>query len=126
LREEVKNWLEQAREDYRSAEYNHNGRKYYVAAFLCQQSVEKALKALALAKLKEIPRSHSIVYLSKMVKVPPKMLSGIRNLNSEYMTTRYPDIAGGIPAEMYDKKIVSGYLTTAKEVLQWVEEQTPK
>ena len=63
-------------------------------------SIEKAFKALYLLKLKQVPRGHSIIYFAQKLQVPEYMLSGIRDLNPEYLTTRYPDMAVGIPAEI--------------------------
>ena len=54
------------------------------------------------------------------------MLTGIRELNPEYLITRYPDMAEGIPAELYDKNICSKHQQTAERVLQWVKSQIPK
>ncbi|MBI5392341.1 HEPN domain-containing protein [Candidatus Woesearchaeota archaeon] len=48
MRKEIQNWFDQSKDDFDGANYNFNGGKYYIAAFLCQQSVEKALKALFL------------------------------------------------------------------------------
>ncbi|HLD75480.1 MAG TPA: HEPN domain-containing protein [Candidatus Norongarragalinales archaeon] len=56
MREEAKLWLEQAAEDLDSAAANLQIRKYYVCAFFCQQAVEKALKALAIEKIREQPK----------------------------------------------------------------------
>lgn len=50
MKEEVKRWLKKAKQDLDSAKYNYEGKKYDVSAFLCQQSSEKALKALLLEK----------------------------------------------------------------------------
>lgn len=50
MRKEVQNWLDQAADDFDGAEFNFRGKKYYIAAFLCQQAVEKALKALLIEK----------------------------------------------------------------------------
>lgn len=117
MREEIKNWWAQAKEDLDSARFNFEGEKYYVAAFLCQQATEKALKALYLTRFKEIPLTHSIIYLAKELGTPVEMLSGIRDLNPEYISSRYPNAAGGIPSEMYDDEIVKRYLKTADEAL---------
>ncbi|MBN1941180.1 MAG: HEPN domain-containing protein, partial [Candidatus Diapherotrites archaeon] len=81
---------------------------------------------LALSKLKEIPQGHSIIYLAQKLKSPEKLLSGIRDLNPEYMTTRYPDMANGVPAELYDKEISQRHEKTAAEVLEWAKKQMQK
>jgi HEPN domain-containing protein len=126
MREEIKNWWAQAKEDFDSAKFNFDGEKYYVAAFLFQQATEKALKALYLVEFREIPLTHSIVHLAKEVGLPSEMLSGIRDLNPEYVLSRYPNAAGGIPSEMYDDEIVKRYLKTADEVLEWVKNRIEK
>jgi len=56
-----------------------------MSVFASQQAVEKALKALCLYKLREFPKGHSIIYLAQKVDVPEYMLSGIRDLNPEYL-----------------------------------------
>ena len=50
MRKEVEEWWKQALKDLDSAEKNLNIEEFYLTAFLCQQSVEKALKALYILK----------------------------------------------------------------------------
>ncbi len=38
MKEETKNWLKQAKEDYDVAEFNFKGKKYKAAAFYSQQA----------------------------------------------------------------------------------------
>lgn len=123
MRKEIENWFKQAEADLRSARNCINSGDFYLAVFACQQCVEKALKSLHLLKLKEIPKGHSIIYLAQKIGIPKDMLSGIRDLNPEYLTTRYPDLAEGIPAELYDKDIADRHMKTAEEVIKWVEKQ---
>jgi len=123
MREEVKNWFRQAEADLRSAKNSKNSHDYYMSVFASQQAAEKALKALCLFKLKEFPKGHSIIYLAQKLKAPKEMLSGIRDLNPEYLSTRYPDMAAGVPAELYDDQIANRHLKTAEEVVEWVRGQ---
>lgn len=123
MREEINNWWKQAEADLRKAEILKNSEEYDGAVFYSQQAVEKALKAVCLLKLKEIPKGHSIIYLALQTGVPKEMLSGIRDLNPEYLITRYPDMASGIPAEMYDEEIACKHKKTAEKVLEWAEKQ---
>lgn len=123
MREEVYNWFKQAEADLRSARNSREAGDYYMSVFASQQATEKALKALSLFKLKEYPKGHSIIYLAQKVEAPESMMSGIRDLNPEYMSTRYPDMAVGVPAELYDDKIAARHFKTAQEVLGWVREQ---
>ena len=90
MRLEILRFWEQAQEDLETARYNSAGRKFYAAAFFCQQAVEKALKALYMHQTKEPPPS------------------------------RYPNATDEIPARLYDEELVAEYLTKAQEVLEWV------
>ena len=123
MREEVTNWFKQAEADLKSAQNCKKSFDFYMSVFASQQAVEKALKALCLFKLREFPKGHSIIYLARKADVPEYMLSGIRDLNPEYLSTRYPDMAAGIPAELYDESIAARHLKTAGEVVEWVKKQ---
>ncbi len=123
MREEVKNWFKQAEADLRSARNSKKSFDFYMSVFASQQAVEKALKASCLYKLREFPKGHSIIYLARKAAIPESMLSGIRDLNPEYLTTRYPDMAAGIPAELYDENIAARHLKTAEQVIEWVKKQ---
>ncbi len=126
MREEINNWWKQALADLRSAGNSIKSGDYYLAVFCCQQAVEKALKALHMLIQKESLPGHSLIYLAQKAKVPKELLSGIRDLNPEYLPTRYPDIAEGVPDELYDKEIALKHYKTAEEVLKWVEKQIQK
>ncbi len=123
MREEVKNWFRQAEADLRSAKNSKKSQDYYMSVFASQQAAEKALKALCIFKLKEFPKGHSIIYLAQKLKTPKEMLSGIRDLNPEYLSTRYPDMAVGVPAELYDEQIANRHLKTAERVVKWVKKR---
>ncbi len=126
MREEITNWLRQAEEDLDKARILFDNKKFDGVAFNCHQSVEKALKALHILIFSKGEKGHSIIYLAQKLKVPQEMLTGIRDLNPEYLVSRYPDIAGGVPADIYDETITSRYLKTTEEVLAWVKKQIPK
>ena len=63
MRKEIENWWLQAEDDFDSAEKNFTIKKYHLVVFLCQQAVEKGLKALYL-KLKEQSSGVSFSHLS--------------------------------------------------------------
>lgn len=123
MREDVRNWFKQAEADLRSARNCRAAGDYYMSVFASQQAAEKALESLSMLKLKEYPKGHSIIYLAQRLEVPVSMLSGIRDLNPEYLSTRYPDMTAGVPAELYDDTIAERHFKTAQEVLEWVREQ---
>ena len=66
MREEVRLLLEQSEKDLEVAEKNFEIKEYYVSAFLCQQSIEKALKDFYIVKKgKSAGQTHSLIYLAK-------------------------------------------------------------
>lgn len=121
--EEIDNWLKQTEDDYDSAEYNFKGKKYYVAAFLCQQSAEKALKSLALKEKGELIKTHNILRIGKLIKLPEDLLVKVSKLEPVYQGTRYPDVSSKLPSEEFDEKDAVNFLNIAKEVMLWVKEK---
>ena len=119
MKEEVKRWIEQAEEDYDNAKFNFNGKKYRVAAFLCQQSAEKSLKALLLKQKGEIRKIHDLVELGKNAGIEESLLGDLKQLTLAYIYSRYPDVEesfnlnGKLPY----------FLNVSKEVLKWVKQK---
>lgn len=118
MKEEVKRWVKSAKEDYETAKFNFEGEKYRASAFLCQQSVEKALKAFLLEKTGKIRKIHDLVELGKDGKIPPNLLNELKELTLAYIYSRYPDVK----QENNLKNKVSYFLEISKEVVKWVEE----
>ena len=127
MRKEAENWYKQALKDFDSAEKNFKIKEYYLVNFLCQQAVEKGLKAVYIIQKKEIvPQTHSLIYLASELKTPKKFFSFLRQLNKEFIIARYPDAAYGVPYEMYDKEIAKNTLNKTEEVIEWIKSQKDK
>ena len=62
-----------------------------------------------------------LVELSKDLSASEEILSAARELNPEYLVTRYIDAANGIPADMYDDKSATMHLQCAEVILQWIQ-----
>ena len=106
MRIEVELWWRQALKDLEAAEKNFELGEYFVTAFLCQQSVEKALKGLYIHKLKESPSTtHSLIYLGRKVEIPEDYESLFRRIQPDFVMIRYPDAAQALPHELYDEEI---------------------
>jgi len=117
MKEETKKWLKQAEEDYKTAKFNFNGRKYKAAAFFCQQSAEKSLKALLLEKKGQIRKIHDLVELGKDAGIDEGLLDKLKQLTLAYIYSRYPDVQ-----EVSNlKQKVSDFLDVTNEVLKWVK-----
>ncbi|MFH0876243.1 MAG: HEPN domain-containing protein [archaeon] len=123
MRQEIINWMQQTQSDFDKATVLKNSKNYDGSVFFYHQCVEKYLKGICLFKIKEIPKGHSLIFLAAKVKLPSRLISGIRDLNPEYMVTRYPDMAAGTPAELYDKTICEKHEKTAKGVMEWAKLQ---
>ncbi|MDI6738314.1 MAG: HEPN domain-containing protein [Nanoarchaeota archaeon] len=127
MRPETKVWLEQALKDEDSAKKNLKMEEYHLVVFLCQQAVEKALKALFIEKKNETSgMTHSLVYLASEVGLPKKFFSFLRGLTPAFVNTRYPDAAYGLPYTLYDKPMAENTLSATREVLKWIESQIKK
>lgn len=67
--------------------------RYLYTVFMCQQSIEKLLKAFYLQKFKkESPRSHNLVYLENLIELNSEKstLELFGELTSYYLKGRYP------------------------------------
>jgi HEPN domain-containing protein len=123
VREETKLWLEQALEDLKSARLNLDIGIYYMCAFLAEQAAEKSLKALFIETRGAVPpKTHNLLRLGRELDAPQNVLSALREINPDFVTTRYPDAANGKPSEMFDEKIAGGHLSKAEEVIKWVKQ----
>lgn len=127
VRKEVENWWKQAEEDFSSAKFNFDGKKYYLAVFLCQQAVEKGLKAYFLkVKRTSAGLTHSLVYLATEIKMPKKFFSFLRRLTPQFVDTRYPDASYGVPSEFYDDEFALEFIEGTEEVMEWLRLQIKK
>lgn len=118
VRKEVLDWLNSAEDDFETAEVLFKQGVYYACAFYCQQSAEKALKAVYVHKLKKNTAYHNLVRLAEELAVPSSIISACRKLNPHYVQSRYPDAANAIPKEVYDEETAEALLGNAKEVFE--------
>ncbi len=123
MRQEIKNWWEQAKNDFQKAKVLYQSGNYDGVAFYCQQAAEKALKAVIILKTKEKTEGHSLIYLGKVAKIPPEFASSLRRLSPQYFLSRYPDASEDIPFTLYDQKSADEFIDTAQKVLKWTEKQ---
>jgi HEPN domain-containing protein len=120
MRPEVKRWLSLAKDDLKSAKANLSAKVFYISAFLSQQSVEKALKAVLISKTRKLIKTHDLVLLGRHVGLPKQLIKSCETLNTVYIESRYGD-TGDLPSKKFGRKIASELLEIAKEVLQWSE-----
>lgn len=127
MREEAENWFMQAKHDLSAAKYNYEGNILDVSSFLCQQSIEKALKALIIEKNRVEPGvTHSLIKLGKEVEIPSKYYRALKEISQEYFISRYPDAIGYANYDTYDKEDVKEIITKSEEIIKWCESQMMK
>ncbi|RKY97889.1 MAG: hypothetical protein DRQ10_08045 [Candidatus Hydrothermota bacterium] len=114
-------WLSYAKEDLFAAEKLIEFGSYRASCFHAHQAVEKALKALIVRELKQVPKTHDLPYLWGIVvkeklsdlTIEPKMLSF---LNLIYASSRYPDDFGLMPHGEPTKEDAERAVAYAKEI----------
>jgi HEPN domain-containing protein len=121
MREEVRRWLAQGRSELEAARVLVAGAGLSQAAFHCQQAAEMLLKGLWIhLKREAAPRHHDLVDLGAGLGAPEQVRAALRRLNPEYVVSRYPDAANGVPAENYDLERTRELVACAERVERWV------
>ncbi len=124
MRKEVINWFRQSKADLKTARNCFKSKDYYASAFFAHQSIEKALKALHIHLKKELPpKTHSLIELGKALKVKKNLMPILKEMSPEYILTRYPNAAYGVPAELYTKEKALKCIKNAEKVVKWVEKR---
>ena len=124
MREEISNWWKQAKRDFQTAKNSRTSGDYYASVFFCQQAVEKGLKSLYILRKGTSPgATHSLIFLAREVNVPEKYLPFVKELTPEFVITRYPDVVGETPYELYDAARADKFIGETEVFLRWLEDQ---
>lgn len=115
---EPEDWIDQAEEDLEAAREVLGHDRYALAAFLAQQSAEKALKALHIQAEGRLWKIHNLVTLGEAVEAPDRILEPCKRLTPHYTATRYPDLA-----DEYDRETASDAIEDAREVVDWASDR---
>ncbi len=119
MREETKRWMDKVKDDLRKAKDNFKIKNYDLSSFLCQQTVEKALKAVLIERTKNFPKIHDLVRLGKLVVLDEELLKDCEKLSPVYIETRYPDV----DEEDYTQEESAEDIKTAEKILKWTIKQ---
>lgn len=123
-------WLEDSERDMKAAKYLLQEKLYERAVYHCQQSVEKALKAVLICfgvyekthyvasiLRKEIKKRDLKEYAEKLNEV----IAIAEELEPHVSLSRYPGISGGavwLPSKEYTREIAENSLKSAKRVFK--------
>ncbi len=119
-RNEAKIWIEFADRDLHRSTSNALLGDYDLAAYLVQQTCEKALKAVLIRFGEKPPKTHNIRFLigeiEKFVDFPPHLME-VAKLSQYAFSVRYPDDYVPVGKEEYEEAY-----EIAKRVLEWAKE----
>ena len=127
-RDEAARWLAQAEADRETLQVLFEGRRYYMACFVAQQTAEKALKAFLYASGEDPVFGHSVLQLCKRcgsIDAAFLSLAGeVKGLDQYYVETRYPNgIPDTVPADFFDRSDGEKAIVMTDQVLAHVQDR---
>ncbi|GAB6943895.1 HEPN domain-containing protein [Vulcanisaeta sp. JCM 14467] len=125
MREEAEQWFKEAIKELELARHLLEIGYLNYAAFHSHQAVEKALRALVIARLRMLPpKTHNLLELAEKLRnggiAINDVLDDLRDLNPHYLVARYPDAANGVPSEVYSRREAEHCVESASRVIEWV------
>jgi HEPN domain-containing protein len=111
----------QARADLATAVTLLDAGVYYASVFFSQQAAEKALKAATSDKQQRSIKGHNLIQIANGLNAPVDIMNAAAELNPEFLLTRNPDSADGVPAQMYDKASARLHYRCAQDILDWAK-----
>lgn len=112
-------WYKQGLHDFENAKKNYKIKAYDVTLFLCEQSIEKILKAYYYQKFrKNPPRVHSIEKLMELVELSGELDEFAVELDDYYLALRYPDVTEKMPYEMCDREDAKRGLEITEQLIK--------
>lgn len=72
---------------------------------------------------KRAPATHSLDELGKELSVPAGLSEYLKDMSPDYVVSRYPNAANGVPGSIYTRTKAESRLAAAKEVWKWIDRQ---
>jgi HEPN domain-containing protein len=123
MRKESQRLLDQSRHDANTAAQLLKIKIYYASVFFAEQAAEKAIKALHIEKKRKAEFTHDLIELAQGLDAPREVLKAAAELSPDYIITRYPDAANGVPATLYDEESAVVHLGYAVRIIEWVRQE---
>lgn len=128
MQKKIQEWIDIAEEDLSTAELCIQGNKYLWAMVMCQQSVEKILKAIYLKQTEEIPpKIHNLKLLLEKIGLVSAINNDIGNVGvlledlvNFYIGSRYPDKRKKL-IEICNKNYAKTTYDKTKQVYLWLK-----
>ncbi len=117
----VKKWVERAEYDLKTARAMLSARRYLYVAFMCQQSLEKILKAIIVYKGGEIKPIHNLVRLAELAGIYQFQDDGNRDFLADLtpfaIEARYGDYRDKL-SEIIDGKTAGIYFKKTRKLFE--------
>lgn len=126
-KEKIEFWIDIADYDIKTAKVMLKSRRYLYVVFMCQQALEKIIKALYINTFdEEPPRSHNLAFIFKKlsIKITTEKLDLLNKLSAFYITNRYPEYKQML-STLLDRKQTKEYFTKTEEVYEWLKSLLP-
>ncbi len=115
MQAEAEEWITEAEDNLSTAKLLYENGKFKDSAYYCHQTMEKALKAVQIDKLKKFEMIHDLTRLAKSVGAPHDIILNCEKITKYYIPTKYPIAKREIPTE----EELSKTLDKVEEVLEW-------
>ncbi len=121
----INTWVKIADEDLDTAEYCLNGKKYLWAMVMCQQAIEKVLKAIYVKNTDEIPeKTHNLTKLAKDTGIINELSEETKMLLDDlliyYYGSRYPDKREKLDIDL-TPELIKNTMNSTKEFHLWLK-----
>lgn len=125
MKPQTKNWLDIAHDDFEVAGHLFEKRKYFYCVFFCQQTLEKAIKAVYFEKFnKTPPRKHDLMALAGAALILPELAEASKDffdlLSQYYIESRYAEDRDML-AKSCSGPLTKNLLDKTGEMLAWLE-----
>ena len=125
----TKKWIERAKYDLVTAQAMLETKRYLYVAFMCQQLLEKVLKAIIIEKGGEASRTHNLVRLAEKAEVYQLMANKdqdfLADLTPFAIESRYGDYKRKL-SEIINKKMAEKYFEKSEEIFKWLRKRIRK
>lgn len=120
----IKSWLEKHKEDLKAAKAMLDAHRYLWCAVICQQAIEKYLKAGYVKRYQQIPPYvHKLERLCEELEliIPEDSFRAMVDIDKYYITVRYPAYKESVNIKNF-KRAENIYNKTLK-IIKWLKEE---
>jgi HEPN domain-containing protein len=121
--EKIEYWLDIAEYDMETAIAMQQSGRYLYTVFMCQQALEKLLKAIHIQQTgAEAPRTHNLLHIAELINLPrhAQYLQTMGKLNAFYIKGRYPVYKQKL-SQILDQDTSQNFLDETREIFQWLK-----